>query len=478
VTHEFRSIATVSRRHIVLVVLAAGAVTSGAWLLARGPSDSQITITVRRGPLTAALTTTGVLKPSRSTSYHSPLVGRDVEVTFLAPEGTRVNEGDLLARVDATEFQRDLDRARQELRQAEIELQVAEIDRQTAQAAVESLSEGEGALTVDEARTRVQLAQKKVGRLRAEHESLRPLLAKGYITREELNRAADELQQAEEELAMLQRRADILVQQTHPRDRQRAELQRAQKDAQRENARAHVVEAMNRVKLLSDQIADASIYARNAGLVVYDEYVNASPRRKIRVGDRVTATQGLVTTPEVDRVIVEASVGEADLRRVRAGQLVRIALEAFPDAPLTGRVRRVGTLARAPQDRPGDAKRFDLIVDVDPAAVDLRPEMTARVDIITTERADALLVPINAVFEQGGRAVAFVRGRFAAEARPIELGESDGTLVEIISGLREGDRVLLTGPGGDARPADVNPAGAMAAPLGQNSGRSRAVESR
>src|SRR5262245_14831294 len=209
----------------------------------RAATDQDLTATVRRGDLAVRLTATGILKPAQSLTYRSPLGGREAEITFLVNEGTRVGEGDLVVRLDTTELQRDLERARQELRQAQVDLQVAEIDRQEGQAAVESLAAGEGALTVDEAKTRLQLAERKVARLRDEQQTLQPLLDKGFITREELNKTIDELEQAEQDLALARRRADILVEQTHPRDRQRADLQLAQKDAQLENARTRLGEA-------------------------------------------------------------------------------------------------------------------------------------------------------------------------------------------------------------------------------------------
>ena len=66
-----------------------------------------------------------------------------------------------------------------------MDLQVAEIERQEADAAVKSVADGEGALGVEEARARLQAAQKKVERLWQEHEQLKLLMEKGFITREE-----------------------------------------------------------------------------------------------------------------------------------------------------------------------------------------------------------------------------------------------------------------------------------------------------
>ena len=428
------------------LAVAAASLLAGTAFWGRAPADTALVADVRRGALIAQLTAGGILRPAQSITYRSPLGGREAEIIELVAEGTRVSDGDLLVRLDTTELRHELDRVRQEVRQADMDVQVADIERQEAEAAVKSIAEGEGALTVEETRTRLELMEKKADRLREEYGGLKPLLDKGFITREELKRTADALDEAEEELALARKRASVVTELAHPRDRQRAELQLAQKRSQLENARARAREAAARAKLLADQIENCSIHAKRPGLVVYEEFLAASPRRKIRVGDRVTASQGLVTIPDVNRMMVEASVSEAELHRVHPGQRAMVRVEAFPDLRLTGEVARVGTLARAVADRPLDDKRFDVVIALDPANADLRPEMTARADVIVGTRENVLLVPVNAVFEERGAFVCHVQERFGVDTRQVELGESNDRFVEILAGLREGEQVLLTAP--------------------------------
>ncbi len=433
---------------LLLGVAAAGVIVIGLPLWQRPLADSSLVAVVRRGALTARLTTTGALRPIRSLTYRSPVVGREVEILDLAPEGTRVNEGDLLVRIDTTETERDLDRAQQELRQAQLDLEVAEGETEEAAAAMASTTEGDGALAVTESRTRLQLAEKKRERLRQEFEQLQPLQAKGYITREELGRTASELEQADEELELMRKRATIVEQQTHPREQRRAVLQLAQKEAQLGRARTRLQETSGRVTQIRHLIDDCRLYARGPGMVVYEEFLSVNPRRKIRVGDRVTTSQGIVTIPEVGRMLVDASVSEAELHRVHPGQFASVHAEAFSDVVLRGQVVRVGTLASSSVYRPLDDKRFDLIIELEPADADLRPQMTVRADITVGQRDNVLLVPVNAVFGQTGEFVAHVAAGRVVETRPITLGESNDDVVEVVSGLAEGERVLITAPPG------------------------------
>jgi HlyD family secretion protein len=413
---------------------------------ARAGADDGMEATATRGELTARLTSSGTLKPMQSITYRSPIPGRDVEIRDLAPEGSRVNAGDVIVKLDTTDLEIELARVRQDYRQALMDLQVAEGEYEEAGAEVKAVAEGEGALTVEEARSTLGRAEKKVERLRQEYEHLKPLLDKGFITREELARTEEQLDEAEEAVTLARRRSDVVVQLTHPREQKRAALGLSQKAAQLGLVRTRVGELQIRLEMLERLIEGCTVRARGPGLVVYEENLQVNPRRKLRIGDRVFATQGIVTIPEVSRMQVEASVSESEVHRVSAGQAADIHVEAFPGMTLTGKVTRVGTLATASANRPFDDKRFDLVIAVDPTTAELRPEMSVRADVVVGSRTDVLMVPVTAVFNNQGTRVVYVIGSSGPEARRVDLGESNDRMVEIVAGLREGERVSLSPP--------------------------------
>jgi biotin carboxyl carrier protein len=306
--------------------------------------------------------------------------------------------------------------------------------------------------------------ERRVERLREEHAQLEPLLKRGFITREELRKTADALDAAEEELALIRRRTQVLVGVTRPRELQRTRLQRAQKAAQVEQARTRVAETRVRVQAFESLVESCSIYARRPGLVIHEELLTANPRRKVRVGDRVTASQGLLTIPEVDRMLLETSVSESEVRRVRPGQRAAIRVEAFPALEFQGTVTRVGTLARPAPDRPFDDKRFDLNIELERVSPELRPEMSARADVTVAYRPAALLAPVTSVFGTGHGLVAYVSQHGSVGARPIEIGESDGTWVEVLSGVAEGDLLTIVEPGSTSGRPQATPPGPSAIP--------------
>jgi RND family efflux transporter MFP subunit len=436
----------------VALTVMIGLVTIAALVLraGRGPGDALVE-TVKRGDVVVTLTEAGVLRPAESMTYRSPLVGRETEITFLTPEGTYVKEGDLLIRLDTSGLTQELERAIEIARQADVDVKAAEADREDAAAAVESATEGAGALDVEEANAKLRLAERNAARLRTAYEGLKPLLDRGFITKEELERASFEADQADTDLSLLRKRVALLTSKTRPRDEQRARVQVEQRDAQVANARQHAKEAAAQVESLRAAINGCTIYASHAGLVVHEEFLGANPRRRVRVGDRVSSTLGLITIPEVERMWLDTSVREADLWRVKAGQTVNVAVDAFPAMRLGGHVIAIGTLGRSAAERPFDEKRFGVTVAIDGANRDLRPDMTARATIAVADRRQVLTIPVSALTKDADAWVVMVVRGWSTERRRVTVGENNGFDVEILDGLKEGERVsLVAGSAGGA----------------------------
>jgi macrolide-specific efflux system membrane fusion protein len=96
--------------------------------------------------------------------------------------------------------------------------------------------------------------------------------------------------------------------------------------------------------------------------------------------------------------------------------------------------------------------KYIVAVDiVDDSAYLLRPEMTASIRFALAER-EVLAVPTRAIRRDGGRNVVFVRGDDGDIARPVRVGWRDGAWIEIVDGLRAGERVLLNPPAPERSP--------------------------
>jgi RND family efflux transporter MFP subunit len=437
---------TAKRRAAVVRILCGGAaVLLAVFGLTRSnhePPDSLMAV-AKRATLVVSIAEVGTLRPSSVLTYRSRVLGRELEIVWLVPEGQSIKKNDLLIRFDPSELETELQRATQAMRQAQLDLQVAETERGAADATVTGFAGGKDLLDLEEARLNHQMAEAKVAQLKKDYAVLAPLVDKGFVTRDELERTALDVQQAENTVVIARRRLALMTEQTVPQQRQRASLVLAQRESQAAVARQRVSDATTQVHQLTDAIDSCTVRAERDGLVVYEENLSTVPRRKIRVGDRVTTSQGVVTIPEVSRMMADTSIREGDLHRIRPGQAAEAILEAFPGVKLSGKVVSVGTIARVVPDRPFDGKRFDVAIELSSDRPDLRPEMTARIAIQVAEVRDALVVPVMAVFTRGSEKVVHVFADGRVETRVVTVGQSNDALAEIQRGIHDGEFVLL-----------------------------------
>ena len=211
---------------LLLVLTGAAVLGLGGFAVWWPPADAAGAVwTVDRGTLVATLVEPGTLRAARSASYRSPVAGREAEID--PPRaGGRAGGAPATCSCAAT-LERGTAEAVDAVHEAELALQVAELELLEATAGLESTVDGEGSLTVEEARTNLALAERRVDRLRREVRNLEPLLDRGFITGDELARSRDGLETAEADLAIAGRRASVLAEQTHPVATRRAELQLA-----------------------------------------------------------------------------------------------------------------------------------------------------------------------------------------------------------------------------------------------------------
>lgn len=148
-----------------------------------------------------------------------------------------------------------------------------------------------------------------------------------------------------------------------------------------------------------------------------------------------------------DRLVVRASVDETDIAQVKVRQPARITLDAYPAEPVAGVVGQIAF----------DAKTVSNVttypVDVLPERVPpfMRSGMTANVVFILSTRRNVVLVPVEAVRGEGNRSHVLVPNTADKKAPPIErkiqTGAGDGQNIEVLSGLEEGETVLVAGLG-------------------------------
>jgi len=474
------------RTAVLLAVVAAVAATGG-WLLRNRLPPGIATAVVEEAPFDVSIVESGTLQALRSMTYASTIQSNQAKIIAMVPEGKFVQKGEMLLLFDGAPFEEEIRRSQALLTQAEADLQKAQQDlklqviqnqeemasaRQKVERSRLELADvkgGKGKVHEEEAAAAVANAERDLAKAIGNHDDLKPLLAEGFITKQELERAAQAVEKAREDLALAKRRQEALIEFGRPLEVSQAESDAAltkesarqleaaaayrleQKRAAISAAESRIAEASAKLALSRQQLARTEVRADVPGIVVYKEVFFGSEQRKPQVGDQVWANQPLLILPDVSRMVVETRVRETDIHKVEKNQNVSVRVQAYPDLKLTGTVTLVGTLAQEERERRG-VKFFGVTIQVNESDARLRPGMTAAVEIQVERREKALRVPMEAVFERDGRHVCYVATRRGLAPHEVVLGPSNRDFVVIEKGLRRGDVVALRDPG--AAPSD------------------------
>ncbi len=346
---------------------AAAALIAVGLLFAKGDDPAQGPLRVERRDFERILIFTGELEAIQSVSVTPPNVsGRwNFVVSFMAPEGSVVGPGDLLAQFDSSDL--ELERLDLEKKREEARIQIAQKQAETQIRRQD--------LLIQEAEAEKNLAVAQL------YGALDPQLISAAQAEEykyKLDNAQVELQKARQRLAGLEESsaADLAVLQL--------DFNRADLDLKR---------------ILAD-LQRMSIRAQTPGLVIYGSNWDG---RKFQVGDTLQKRQELLSIPDLSKVRVRARVFDVDVPLLRNGAKARVILDAAPDRSFPARITRLSEVAKPVRYRSQlNVFHVDFVLDeLDPEI--MRPGMTARV-LVPVMTAGALVVPRPAVFlDEEGR---------------------------------------------------------------------------
>jgi HlyD family secretion protein len=183
-------------------------------------------------------------------------------------------------------------------------------------------------------------------------------------------------------------------------------------------------------------------------LVVYQVSENRfSSESLIEGGATVRNRQELLKLPDLSRMKVIVKVHESHVSMVHPGLPALVKLQPLPDVRFRGVVEKVAPLPDT-QARWGNPnlKVYNTEVYITDPLPNIKPGVSAEAEILITNIAKVLSVPIQAVTTYKGKQVAYVLKGRSAEPRPVEVGLFNTKFIEITQGLKEGDRVLLAPP--------------------------------
>lgn len=208
------------------------------------------------------------------------------------------------------------------------------------------------------------------------------------------------------------------------------ELQKLQLQSNKEVNRLQSQAQASNVQVAKANLAKAYVYAPLSG------YVNQVPAE---VGEIVSPGASLAQIVQMSQVKVVAGLNEQDIGRVKLGTLVNVRFDAYPKEVYTGPI--VFMSATASQG----SKTFPIKVQLQNPGLKLKSGMIGRLEITKQEFDNAVVIPLDAVIERGTERFVFVEENGVAVMRPIELGASYLSQVQVLSGLKAGENLITFG---------------------------------
>jgi HlyD family secretion protein len=208
--------------------------------------------------------------------------------------------------------------------------------------------------------------------------------------------------------------------------------------------------ALSQEKLDRDkkQLVATKIYAPQDGLVVYAGSGGGhwSNESMIEEGAVVRNRQEIIKLPDVSEMKVQVKIHESHINQIALGQPAFVVLDSLPDQRYRGTVSKVAPLPDS-SSRWGnpDLKVYATEIVINDKLPDIKPGVSARAEVLITNLENVLSVPIQAVTTRKGKQVVFL-GSAPQEPVPVTVGQYNTKFIQICTGLRDGDRVMLAPP--------------------------------
>ena len=456
------------------------------------------TYTARRGELRITLVEEGKL---RAVKNHTIRMGTSGVITWLAEAGAKVKKGDRLATLDTKQiedqihtWESDLENQSKQKENAEKAIPIAKTagdakigNAETALAAAKlalkqyttldapkKLNDMENA--VNDARTKLAEQQKKTRDIQTQ---LDDMLDEGDAKKT----IESNLALARQSEATLKRGVDTAEDQrklyrsyTYTQDM--ATKQRAVANAELAVVEAKVTAAndvlakegevnrykssmnniQNNINRYKTNIERSTATAPADGLVFYggsDLERYGMSDDSIKVGAQVWSDMTIMSIPDLSAFLVNFPVAEVYRGRVSTGMSATITIDAVPGLVMNGKLTTVSSVSRNKvQYDSSSPPVYDATLSLDVADPRMVAGMTVQVEIVTASLKDVIFVPVEAVFNEEGKTAVFLwvdpdpkdPKKARIEKHPVYIGQASDHFVQILGGVAEGDKLLLSRP--------------------------------
>jgi len=385
---------------VIIVVVVLG-VAFGLIAATRGGTkiDPSKLAKVEKGDLAKSVVATGKVEPITKVEVKSKASG--IVKKLLVQPSDKVKTGQLLAQLDKEEIQAQVDQSRAASQAAEASLKGAEADWE---------------------RAKVDAEGPDVPLLKRAYERAVGMAKAGVVSESALEDAQKNYEMALNKQNVAKAQLIVL----------KAKIAQSQ---------AQVAQDRANLKQLEEQLSYTDIESPIDGVVL---------SRDVEMGDAVSSILVLgssatlvMTLGDISQVYVKGKVDESDIGKVYLSQPARIKVESFKDKTFNGVVTRISPMGVEKDN----VTTFEVRVSINNPGGELKAEMTANAEIILEEHKNVLQIPEGSIiYDKDKKASVEVpdhKGKDGKRKLAVNIGISNGAKTELLSGLKEGDQVVL-----------------------------------
>ena len=375
------------------------------------------TVSTQLGTMVEEVPVTGTISALRKADITAQISGRVLEVKLR--DGDSVRAGDVVVSLDKAELASQVNQARAGVVAAQARLEAARKRYEVVRLGARSEERAMAA-------SRLEQAEAALRQAAADQDRMRKLFQQGAVSKQQVEAADTAYDTARTNRDSA--RDSLKLTEIGPRPE---EIEAARQDVQA--AQAGLDQAQSALAQVQELLGYTTIRSPVTG-VVYE--------RNVEPGEIASSGGGgkpLLRVADLSSLYLEATVPERLAHQVHADQRVKVSLQSLGGRSLEGRVQRLVPVA--------DPTSRDFLVRVtiaDPQ-VALRPGVFAQARILVRERRGVVVVPKEALVSRGGRLEVFLVQQGKAVERPVEVGVTDRTQAEILSGVKPGDSVVVVG---------------------------------
>jgi HlyD family secretion protein len=372
----------------LLLILLVGLVTLGVTLSNRTPKVVVQTGHVERVEvLDSIVSASGEVRAKEFVDLQTEIAGVIIELPV--EEGQRVRAGDVLLRIDPFQSRQDLASAQAQFDAADAEAGSALVQVATAEA-VQARDE----FAVAASESEVTETESNRDRLKKQLERKRGLYEQRIVSSDDFEAAESALSVAESQVLSAKARLD---QSRAERDLARVSIEQWRK--QHEASTRRVAAAQANLERMQDLFQKTTISSPLSGVITR---LNVEKGERAVPGILSNPQATLMTIADLSTIEAEIKVDETDIIRVSIGDRAKVTIDALPDQPLEGRVTEIGNSPiGSTSDSLGttsqEGKDFKVVVQIENPPDSLRPGLSASAEIFVDRREDALVIPLQAV---------------------------------------------------------------------------------